>query len=359
MNKHSWLSKNLWNELLAHNKRIYNDFGYFATKNTMQKMAKSYGLYSQTQEVLTHRLYNAIMRYLKLKKQNKKVGFPRFKSIDRMKSLIYPQYKSGFWLDGNKLKINPFGKIAIKKHREIDGKIKTLTMKKHPSGKWFAVFCAEQEAKEPKQNNGKETGLDLGLMKFATLSDGTTINNPKPIKIYEDKLAFIQRRMSRKKRGSKNWKKAKLKVARLHEKTADCRTDFLHKLSTEFVNTYSLIALENLQIQEMTKRNYGKYINDVGWDKFANMLQYKAEDAGCKAVFVNPENTTKKCSSCGAIVEKSLGDRIHKCGCGLKIDRDLNAAINILEKATVGQTGSNACGDGAIVPSMKQEARTL
>lgn len=361
LNKHLWLSKNLWNELLEANKRMYDAFGYFATKNTMQRMAKRYGLYSQTQEVLTHRLHNAIMRYLKLKKQNKKAGFPRFKSTDRMRSLIYPQYESGFWLD-KKLKVSPFGEMRIKKHREIEGKIKTLTLKKYPSGKWFATFCVEQEKKQPKANNGKEIGIDLGLKDFATLSDGIKITNPKHIKIYENKLAFIQRGLSKKKNKSSNWEKAKLKVARLHEKVADCRIDFLHKLSTDFVNAYSLIALEKLQSQKMAEQNYGKSINDVGWSMFTNMLSYKAEDAGCEIMFVNPKNTTKMCSNCGALTTKTLWDRIHKCDCGLEIDRDINAAINILTLAkqdTPGQGEINACGDGAIVPSLKQEAYTL
>lgn len=147
LDTHLWLSKNLWNELLAYNKQMYQNYGYFMTKNTMQRMAKGYGLFSQTQEVLTHRLHNATMHFLKLKKQNKDCGFPRFKSIDRMRSLNYPQ--AGFKL-GKKLKVNPFGEMTIKKHKEIEGRIKTLTLKKTPTGKWFATFCVEQEKKQPK-----------------------------------------------------------------------------------------------------------------------------------------------------------------------------------------------------------------
>ncbi len=365
LNRHLYLSKNLWNELLAHNKRMYNDFGYFITKNTMQKMAKKYGLYSQTQQTLVGRLYNAIWYYLKLKKQNKKVGFPRFKSIDNMRSLVYPQISpnGGFRLD-KKLKVSPFGEITIKQHRQIEGKIKTLTLKKHPSGKWFATFCVEEEKQIPKINNGKEIGIDLGLMNFATLSDGTTINNPRHLKKLEDKLAFVQRRLSRKKLRSKNYKKQNLKVAKVYENITNSRNDFLHKLSTQFVNTYSLIALEQLQNQEMSKHSYGygKSIHDAGWSKFADMLAYKAESAGSRVVFVNPKNTTRKCSKCGTIgVKKSLWERTHKCECGLEIDRDVNAAINILALAkqdTSGQGEINACGDGTIVPSLKQEIIT-
>lgn len=345
LNLHLRLSKNLWNELLAHNKQIYQDYGYFATKNTMQRMAKGYGLFAQTQQVLTHRLNNAIMRYLKLKKREKKCGFPRFKSIDRMSSLKYPQYGCGFKL-GKKLKVNPFGEIQIKKHREIEGKIKTLTLKKMPTGKWFACFCVEQEKKIFASNKGEKIGIDLGLRTFATLSNGTKINNPKHFKLLEKKLADAQRQTSRKKRGSHNRKKAKFKATKVYEKISNNRSDFLHKLSHQLVNNYSFIALEKLQSQKMAEQNYGKSINDAGWNMFANMITYKAESAGCEVVFVDPKDTTKTCCKCGYKQDMPLSERIYYCPvCNTVEDRDVNAAKNILAKATVGMTGSNACED--------------
>ncbi|MBI3412755.1 MAG: IS200/IS605 family element transposase accessory protein TnpB, partial [Candidatus Aenigmarchaeota archaeon] len=265
----------------------------------------------------------------------------------------------GFKL-GRKLKVTPFGEISIKKHREIEGKVKTLTLKKESSGKWFATFCVEQERKESRINNGKKVGIDLGLMKFAVLSDGKVIKNPKHLEQHEEKLAQSQRQLSKKKKGSNNRRKAKSKAARLHEKVSNARADFLHKTSTSLVNDYSLIALEKLASQEMSEQNFGKQINDAGWNTFANMISYKAESAGCKIVFVDPKNTTKMCSDCGELVEKELSERVHNCpSCGLSIDRDLNAARNILIRATVGQTGSNACGDVTTVPSLKQEAHIL
>ena len=139
MNNQLWMAKNLWNELLSHCKQTYIDFGYFPTKNTLQLMVKNYGMFSQTQQEISHRIHNSVMRVFKLKKKGIKCGFPRFKSIDRVKSLHYPQYNSGFSL-GKKLKVNPFGEILIKRHREMKGKIKTLTIKKEPIGKWFVRF---------------------------------------------------------------------------------------------------------------------------------------------------------------------------------------------------------------------------
>jgi len=356
LNTHLWLAKNLWNELLEVCKQMYEDFDYFPTKNTLQLLAKNYGLYSQTQQEIARRLHDSIMRVFMLRKKGVKCGFPRFKSFERMKSLHYPQ--SGFWLE-KKLRVTPFGEIAIKKHREIKGKIKTLTLKRESSGKWFAIFCAETPKEVPKENKGEAIGIDLGLSTFAALSNGKVIKGPRYLKRYEDRLAFIQRRLSKCPKRSSSRKRAKVKVAKLYEKISDCRRDFLHKISTKLVNDYSIIALEKLASKEMVEEDYGKQINDAGWNMFANMLAYKAEGAGCKVVFVDPENTTKECSNCGSMTEKTLQDRIHNCPCcGLIIDRDLNAARVILIRATEGHSGSNASGNATIVASMKEEAYT-
>ncbi len=357
MQKHLWIEKNLWNMLLESNKKKYEEEKKFLTKNEMQKMVKNSGLYSQVAQTLSHRLQRALWRMVRMRKQSKECGYPRFKNIDRMKSLNYPQ--AGFKLD-KKLKVTPFGEINIKQHRDIDGKIKTLTLKKESSDKWFAIFCAEQKKKESKTNNGEQIGIDLGLMKFAVLSNGTVIENPRHLKQHEEHLSQLQKGLSKKKKGSNNRKKAKLKVARIYEKVSNTRSDFLHKTSIQLVNDYSFIALEKLASKKMSEQKFGKSINDAGWNMFTNMVSYKAGSAGCKVVFVNPKNTTQECSNCGNLVSKTLFDRQHICpSCGLSIDRDLNASINILRLATVGQTGSNACGDEAIASSLKQEAHTL
>jgi putative transposase len=357
MQEHLWIEKNLWNMLLEANQKKYDEEKKFLTRNEMQKLVKDSGLYSQVAQTLSHRLQRALWHMVKMRKQGKKCGYPRFKDIDRMKSLNYPQ--SGFRLD-RKLKVTPFGEVSIKKHREVEGRIKTLTLKRELTGKWFATFCVETKPQTPKINNGEQVGIDLGLMKFAVLSNKEVIKNPRHLKQHEEKLAQLQRRLSKKKKGSRSRKRAKLKVARLHEKVSNTRADFLHKTSTRLVNIYSLLALERLASQEMSKQNFGKQINDAGWNMFANMISYKAEEAGCKVVFVDPKNTTQECSNCHEIVKKDLSDRIHNCPfCDLVIDRDLNAAKNILIRATQGRCGSNACGDGVMAPSLKQEAHTF
>ena len=348
MKEHLWIAKNLWNELLAYSKDYYQKTGKFPNKKELQQMIKGKGLYSQTQQVIAHRVSDAIFRVFRMRKKGVKCGFPRFKSIDRMKSLHYPQF--GFSLE-KKLKVTPFGEISIKKHREIKGRIKNLTLKRTASGKWFAIFCVEQERKEPRINKGEQIGIDLGLKNFATLSNGKIIENPKILKKHENRLVFFQRKLSKKKKGSNNRKKARLKVARIHEKVSNTRTDFLHKISTQLVNEYSFIALEKLASKEMSERkpnklHLSKSINDASWNMFANMLCYKAEEAGCKVVFVNPKDTTQECSNCHQIVKKELNERIHDCPfCGLVMDRDLNAAKNILIRATQGHCGSQASGE--------------
>jgi len=363
MQRHLWISKELWNKLLEKTKKKYEKEKKFFTKSELQVMVKENGLYSQTAQGIAHRLHGALKAKVKAKKQGRKWGFPRFKSFDRMKSLHYPQF--GFSLD-KKLKVTPFGEIAIKKHREVKGSIKTLTLKREPTGKWFAVFCVEEEKKQPKANNGEAVGLDLGLINLVTLSNGKIIKHPHQFRKFEEKLAFVQRKFSKKKKGSKNRKRAKHKVSLIHEQIANTRTDYLHKRANELLSRYSLIALEDLDIPNMAEQGHGKNIYDASWGMFMNILCYKAEETGCRVVFVDPKDTSKLCNNCGTKTEKDLWERVHKCpACGLEMDRDLNSAVNILIKATVGQTGSNACNslqkerDVAIATSVKQEAHIL
>ena len=357
MNTNFWLAKNLWNDLLEHSKTIFQNFDKFPTKSTIAAMTKDSGLYSQVAQEIGFRVENGIWRYVKLRKAgNRKAGFPRFKSIDRMKSLHYPQ--SGFSL-GKKLKVTPFGEIPIVQHREIRGKIKTLTLKKEASGKWFVCFAVEETPTARASNGKPKIGIDLGLKTLATLSDGNVIENPRHLKKYADNLAGLQQLLSRKKKGSHNRKKQKRKVALAYEKVANTRTDFLHKMTTNLVNSYSFIALEKLASQEMAEQNFGKSINDAGWGIFANMLRYKAESAGCEVVFVNPKNTTKMCSKCGGVQGMPLEVRTYDCPCGNVMSRDLNAAHNILTRATQGHWGSNASGDVPQGTSLNEEAHAL
>jgi putative transposase len=246
---------------------------------------------------------------------------------------------------GSKLELSGIGSICIRKHREIRGKIKTLTVKRSPSGKWFAVFTSEVENGSICRRDGSVAGMDLGIEHFAYMSDGTTIENPRHLKRAEVSLGNAQRRLSEKEKGSKNRRRARVKVSIAYEKLSDRRRDFLHKTSRKLVEKYSLIAMENLNIREMAKGFLAKSVLDCGWAEFSSMLAYKAEEAGCEVVLVNPANTTSECSGCGSVQKKSLAERWHKCACGASMHRDLNAAINILKRATAGHAGSNASGE--------------
>jgi putative transposase len=149
-------------------------------------------------------------------------------------------------------------------------------------------------------------------------------------------------------------------LARAYEKLAGSRLDFLHKVSCNLVHKYSVISLENLNIKSMVQKHFGKQINDAGWGMLAGMLCYKAESAGCKVVFVNPEGTTQQCSQCGTVVPKTLADRVHNCpSCGLTLDRDLNAAYNILKRGTAGHAGFQACEVASKGVTVKQEATPI
>ena len=354
---HLWLSKELWNRMLDFSKSKYKAEKKFATKKELREMVKGQGLFSQVAQELVDRLVDATWRFVKLKREGKDCGFPRFKSFDRLKSLCYPQM--GFKLVGNRLKVSPFGEIKLKLHRQVKGKVKTLTLKREPSGKWFTIFTVEEEAVVFCSNQGSSVGVDLGLSKFAVASDGSIIANPRHIKKHERKIALLGKRLSRKKKGSRNRFKAKVKLARAYEKLGNARRDFLHKTSRSLVNRYSLISLENLNIKGMVQEKFGKQINDAGWGKLASMICYKAENAGCKVVFVDPSGTTKECSRCGTVVPKALWERVHTCPCcGLVLDRDLNASINILNRA-VGHTVKTLVESTQAELMLKQEALTL
>ena len=344
--------KNLWNKLLDHTKEYYETTGRFPARKQLYLQTKKTNLFSQVAQNVADRLEKSLKNMLVRKKKGVTAGFPRFKPIERVKSFTYPQV--GFKV-GKRLCLSGLGKISIKKHRKMKGKIKTLTIRKTPSGKWFAAFTSEVRI-TPKQNSNPEVGMDLGIEHFAHLSNGKIIENPRHLKNAEEILKRAQRALSQKKKRSKNRKKAKMKVARTHEKVVNNRKDFLHKASRMLINSYSLIAMENLNTHGLARGFLAKHVLDCGWAEFTGMLHYKAEEAGSKVVLVNPAYTSQKCSSCDLIRKKTLAERWHSCSCGASMHRDLNAAKNILKRATGGAPESNACGDVGLPTPMKQES---
>jgi len=290
---------------------------------------------SASQDIL-RRLDKSFQAFFRrIKTGNTPPGFPRFKSRNRFNSITFPTYGDGIKLKNGKFYIQNVGNVRIKLHREISGSIKTVTIRR-TNNKWYACFSCEVEFK-PLPASDKTVGIDVGLSSFATLSTGEKIANPRFFKTDEVKLTKAQRRLSKETKGTSSRAKQRKKVSRIHEKIANRRNDFAHKLSRNLVDMFQVIAFEKLNIKGMMENHpkvfgykLNKSIFDVAWSQFTQLTSAKAEWAGRKVIFVNPRNTSKMCSRCGRLVEKTLVDRVHYCSCGLVLDRDENAAINIL-----------------------------
>ena len=359
LDRQMYLSKRLYNLLLEKSQSHYKDYGKTFTKYDMNKWMTSLKkknpefreLYSQASQNVADRVakaYQNFFRRVRERKKNKsvKVGFPRFKKF--VSSITYPQaYNGCLHLERKRAEFLKIGRINFVNHREIEGNIKTASIKKTKSGEWYVTISTEFED-TPTFNNGKpKVGIDLGIKEYATLSDGKKIPNPKILKKMEMRFKDAQRELSQRKKGGKNRRKSIQKIARISEHIARQREDYLHKLSDNLVNSYSFIAYEELNIVGMVRNHsLAKSITDVSWAQFIQFLCYKAESAGCRVVGVNPKNTSKMCNECGNIQETPLSERTYLCGkCSMSMDRDLNAAKNILNRATEGQSGSYASGD--------------
>ena len=304
-------------------------------------------IHSQVLQDVLRKVDKAFKAFFARCKRGHTPGYPRYKARGHYDSFTYPQ--AGFSLThDNRVCLSKIGSIKIKLHREIKGTIKTCTIKREGDA-WFVVFASEV-ALEPLEASDEVVGIDLGLLHFATLSDGSTIENPRYYRKAEKKLERLQQSLVRKKRGSLRRRKAVKQVAKAHRKVANQRRDFLHKQSRKLVNDYGLIVFEELQPAHMSKRpkpkqdasgaylpngasakgGLNKSINDAGWGQFVEYCVCKAANAGRQVLFVNPKYTSQACSGCGQIRKKELSERWHSCDCGTELDRDHNAALNIL-----------------------------
>ncbi len=287
------------------------------------------GLHSQVLQDVLKRLDKTFNAFFRRVKAGEKPGFPRFRSRSRYNSFTFPQ--SGFAIESGKLKLSKIGKVKIKLHRPMAGKIKTLTITRTATGKWFAGFPVECVA-EPMPMILTTTGVDLGLKEFAVLSNGEAIPNPKFFRRDEKRLVKAQKKLSAAKKGSSERRKQRKVVAQVHERITNKRREFAHQESRKLVNRFAVIVFEKLNIKGMLKNHcLAKSIADAAWRQLVQFTTYKAESAGRCVVQVNPRYTSQACSGCGELVGKDLRVRIHDCkGCGLVLDRDHNAALNIL-----------------------------
>lgn len=354
----------LWNYALKTNQDYYKETGKFKFYHELAvSLPKLKEEYTFLKESFSQSLQMVLRHFDKALKDSfkKEKGFPSFKKKMLLNdSFTCPQK----WRLGRGFIFIPkIGEVNCIKHRAMKGKPKSITISQD-GDKWYCSVLCEYTAPDKAKECDSVVGCDVGLKEFATLSDGTIISNPKHTKKYENKLAKEQRKLSKKQKGSKNRFKQRLKVRKIQSKIRDTRNDFLHKTSNSIAKNYDGIVVEDLNIKGMMKNHcLAKSIGDVSWSKFNRQLEYK-----CKWNFKyylkigRFEPTSKTCSNCGCVQEMPLSKRVFDCpGCGISIDRDLNASINIRNIGinTLGHSGFQACGDGSLELSLKQEKECL
>jgi putative transposase len=266
-------------------------------------------------------------------------GYPRFRGKGRYDSITFPQVPVGCHLDAaaKRLRVMNVGLVKVVLHRPMDGTPKTATIRRSSTGKWYVSFSCERPEPSPLPETGQYVGIDVGLKTFATLSTGDEVANPRFFRQEEQALATAQRRLSKAEKGTPERAKRRHVVARIHERIAWRRSEFAHQQSRRIIDTFDLIAVEDLSVNRMTHNHcLAKSIHDAAWSQFTVYLAHKAAWAGRRLVAVNPAYTSQDCSGCRHRQVLSLSDRTYSCPCcGLILDRDLNAARNILRLARV------------------------
>lgn len=279
------------------------------------------------------RLDRAMKSFFRRVKSGEKPGFPRFRSRDRYDSFDFCSAVRGEHIDidgkRGEVRVPRLGPVRFKAYRPLKGAARDVTIKRTAKGWQVTVACDLGAAPEKQAAVCNRVGIDLGLMSFAALSDGTLIENPRHFRRVEGRLAAEQQVLSRKKKGSKSRRKQRNVVARVHERVRDARLDFHRKLAVLLFAKYDLVAYEDLNVRGMVHGRMAKSIHDAGWAQFIRCLQAKAEEAGRWAVPVDPRGTSQRCSACGCTVSKDLSVRLHACPCGYVEDRDVNAAKNV------------------------------
>ncbi|HEX6543222.1 MAG TPA: transposase [Ktedonobacterales bacterium] len=289
---------------------------------------------SQVLQNVAVRIDLAFQAFFRRVRTGETPGYPRFRGTGRYASITYPQVPVGCKLDAEarRLRLHGVGLVKIILHRPLEGTPKTATISRSSTGKWYVCFSCECAEPSPLPAAGQPVGIDVGVKTFATLSTGDAVANPRFFRAEEQALAKVQRRLSTEEKGTPERARRRKVVARVHERIAWRRSDFTHQLSRRIVGSFDLIAVEDLSVNRMTHNHcLAKSIHDAAWSQFTALIASKAAWAGRQYVAVNPAYTTQDCSSCGHRQPLSLSDRTYSCPCcGVVLDRDFNASLNIL-----------------------------
>lgn len=333
--------RGVYNSLVNERKFVYETtgkgMGQYAQEKHFADWRKEFpelaGIHSHLLQNVALRVNLAFTSFFRRVKNGNTPGYPRLKGRGSYDSFTFKEYGNGYRLQGSTLQISKIGQIKAIVHRPLIGTPKTCTIRRL-AGKWFACFACEVEP-EALPESAESIGIDVGLNQFAALSDGTFVANPRFFQREEKALAKAARKQAKTKKRSAERRKANKVLSRIHERIRNRRHDFVHQFSRRLVNQYGLIAVEKLNVKGMVKNHcLAKSISDVSWSMFRSVLMNKAESAGRQVVEIDPAFTSQDCHQCGNRAKKTLKERWHHCPmCGASLDRDTNAAINILVKA--------------------------
>lgn len=259
-------------------------------------------------------------------------GFPRFKGRDQFSSILIDDLdqKNPIVAGGKRVKIPMLGKVKLHMHRAIEGTPKAMRLTVDAGGRWFVTFACVDVQSRPLPATGRVIGVDLGLTTFAATSDGEMFINPRHERTARIATERAQRRVSRRKRGSKRRHAARVLYAKQRAHVAAVRREHHIQVARSLVSKYDVICVEALNVKGLARSRLAKSVNDAGWGSFLHWLRVKAESAGREVVEVDPRGTSQTCPDCGTVAKKTLAERVHRCSCGLVCDRDVAAARVIL-----------------------------
>jgi putative transposase len=335
--------RELYNAALQHRRDAYRRQGVSVSAYAqMHELGAVREARPEYKIIHTHLLQDAITRldrafraFFRRIKAGEKPGYPRFQGRGRYRTFTFKDAgnRNGVRLvaGGERVELTGIGRVKVKLHRPIEGRVKQVSVTLSGDGHWYVAFVCDNVEPQPLEATGKSVGIDVGITTFAALSDGSPqVENPRPFERAQRRLATAQRRVARRKKGSHRRHKAVLLLAKQHDRVRRVRLDFHHKTALDLVQRYDVISIEDLNVKGLAQMRLAKQVHDAAWAQFRTILTAKAESAGRYLVAVDPRGTSQYCSGCGVEVRKTLAVRIHDCpSCGIQLDRDVNAAKNV------------------------------